>query len=203
MIFARDSVQDFVQQFFRVAAGDARGRGLDRDAARAHQFGFETVGAQFFANLLENRELPGVQLDDQRNQQALSAEFAFAPRAQVLFEKHALVRHVLVNDPQSFAIHCDDEAAVHLAQRLQVGDVFDAWQRSGRGGGAASPFGSAVTSMMGGVFPGVPKEKSDAVEDRIADAAKSGGPARRVNSKRSAAPVTSPNEVGITARGGP
>ena len=69
-------------------------------------------------------ELPRIQLDDQRHQHSLAAEFAFAARAQMLLEQHALVRHMLVNDPESFAIHRNDEAAVHLPKRLQVGDRF-------------------------------------------------------------------------------
>src|SRR5712692_6873127 len=44
-IFALDAVENFREQFFRVAAGDAGGSGLNRYAARAHGLDFETVGA--------------------------------------------------------------------------------------------------------------------------------------------------------------
>ena len=40
---------------------------------------------------------------------------------QHLFEQDPLVRHVLVDDPQSVASGGDDEAVVDLAQRAQVG----------------------------------------------------------------------------------
>jgi len=36
----------------------------------------------------------------------------------VLLEKHALVRHVLVYDPQSFAVHRDDETCADLTKWL-------------------------------------------------------------------------------------
>ena len=94
----------------------------------AHQLRFESVGAQLFADLLERHELPRTQLDDQRHQQALPAERALAPRPQVLLEEHALVRHVLVDDPQAFAVHRHDEAGAHLPQRLQVENLHRAGQ---------------------------------------------------------------------------
>ena len=42
------------------AAGDPRGRGLNRHAARAHLRDFEAVGAQLLADVLENHELPRI-----------------------------------------------------------------------------------------------------------------------------------------------
>src|SRR5579864_8095389 len=44
-VFALDAVENFGEEFFGVAARDARGSGLDGDAARAHEFDFKTVGA--------------------------------------------------------------------------------------------------------------------------------------------------------------
>src|SRR5580704_7169584 len=51
----------------------------------------------------------------------------------MLLEENALVRHVLIDNPQAFGVHRDDEAAAHLAERLQVNDLVRAWQRSGCG----------------------------------------------------------------------
>ena len=55
--------------------------------------------------------------------QALPGHRALAPRPQMLLEKHALVRHVLVDDPQPFRIHRHDEARVHLPQWPQFPDA--------------------------------------------------------------------------------
>ena len=99
---------------------------------RAHRRHVETVRGKLLGNLIEDHALPRRQLRHDRHQQALPGERAFAARAQVLFEQHALVRHVLVDDPQSFAIHRHDEAGVHLSQRLQ-------FREAGGAGGRFSP----------------------------------------------------------------
>src|SRR6202790_1859733 len=51
-VFALDAVENFGEEFFRVAASDACGRGLNRHAARAHGLDFETVGAYLFGDFL-------------------------------------------------------------------------------------------------------------------------------------------------------
>src|SRR6266849_2842576 len=40
-VFALDAVENFGEEFFSVAAGDAGGRGLNGYAARAHEFDFK------------------------------------------------------------------------------------------------------------------------------------------------------------------
>src|ERR1700685_77218 len=57
LILSRNPIENFAQQLLCVPAGDARGRGLDRDASRAHQLSFETVRAQLVPDLLENNQL--------------------------------------------------------------------------------------------------------------------------------------------------
>ena len=42
----------------------------------------------------------------------------------MLLEQHALVRHVLVDDPQALRVHRDDEARIDLPQRLEVRDAL-------------------------------------------------------------------------------
>ena len=54
---------------------------------------------------------------------------AFAARAHVLLKQDALVRHVLVDEPQSLAVDGDDEAGVHLSQRLEVGEAGGAGRK--------------------------------------------------------------------------
>ena len=48
----------------------------------------------------------------------------------MLLEENALMRDVLVDDPQPFGIHRDDETVVHLSKRLQIRDVFRPRKRS-------------------------------------------------------------------------
>src|SRR6267378_5807801 len=43
-VFALDAIENFSEEFFGVATGNASGGGLDGYAARAHWFYFETVG---------------------------------------------------------------------------------------------------------------------------------------------------------------
>src|SRR5690242_19092446 len=50
------------------------------------------------------------------------------------FEKYALVRHVLVDYPEAFAIHGDDEAGADLAQRFQVRNFLRARKSAWRVG---------------------------------------------------------------------
>src|SRR5216684_4519576 len=49
----------------------------------------------------------------------------------MLLEEHALVRHVLVDDPQPFAVHCHDETRAHLPEWLEVRDLFGARKAGG------------------------------------------------------------------------
>src|SRR5712692_6512269 len=42
----------------------------------------------------------------------------------MLLEEHALVRHVLVDDPQSLRVYGDDVARVHLAERLELAQLI-------------------------------------------------------------------------------
>jgi len=58
----------------------------------------------------------------------LGFDFTGAACFQMLLEEHALVRHVLVHDPQPLAVHRDDETRADLSQRLQVSDLFGARQ---------------------------------------------------------------------------
>jgi hypothetical protein len=47
-------------------------------------------------------------------------DFALVALRQHLFEQNALMRHVLVDNPQPVASRSDDEAVVNLAKRPQV-----------------------------------------------------------------------------------
>src|SRR4029077_6715282 len=111
-------------------ARDSRRRSLYCNLARAHQLRLKAVGAQLVTDLLERHELARLQLHNRRHDHPLPAKLAFTPRAQMLLEKYALVRHVLVDDPKPFAVHRDNETAVHLPQRLQIRNRFRRRERA-------------------------------------------------------------------------
>ena len=124
----------------------------------------------------------------------------------MLLEKDALVRHVLVDDPQPFAVHRHDEAGVHLPERLQIRNFFGARQRSGQ----ALTRGSG--GSCGGLRAGGPRHREihcapDSKPSRCA-MGRSGAPD---SSNSSAAVAADPNDhpsgapcaPGISARGGP
>src|SRR5260370_40528315 len=52
-------------------------------------------------------------------------------RFKVMLEKDALVGDVLVDDPEAFAIHGDDETRTDLSQRLQIHDLIGPRKRGG------------------------------------------------------------------------
>src|ERR1700722_12769338 len=61
----------------------------------------------------------------------------------MLLEEHAFVRHVLIDDPESLAVHRHDKTAAHLAQWLEVHYFIRAWQGSGSSGGPKGRDGRA------------------------------------------------------------
>src|SRR6266852_3786463 len=75
-VFALDAVENFGEEFFGVAAGDACGRCLDRNAARAHRPDFEAVGAQLFGYFFVDGELPRRKLENHGHEHALAFDFS-------------------------------------------------------------------------------------------------------------------------------
>ncbi len=98
-----------------------RRRDLYRDAARAKGLDFESVLRQFVGDVGEDGLLRRREFDHQRQQQALAFDFLRRSLLQDLLEQHALVGHVLVDDPQAFRIHREDEGVANLAQRFERG----------------------------------------------------------------------------------
>ena len=127
---------------------------MNGHAARPHLRDLETVGGQLLGDSFENDELPRRELHHQRHQHVLAGELPFAARAQMLFEQHALVRYVLVNDPQPFAVYGDDEARIHLSQRLQLTQAFGARLRLAAHArpSVAKGCGSGLTYSRGSSF---------------------------------------------------
>jgi len=169
------------------------------------RFRFKPIRAKLFADLLECRELPRTQFNDHRHQEALPSKLALAPRPQMLLEQYALVGDVLVDDPQAFAVHRHDEAAVHLAKgfRLAISSALGSEPGADVATAVAvetssSPTVRACSAAGRGKFiaPTESNPKRCAV----------GGPARptiRTSRWPSTIVALDPNTVGITARGGP
>ncbi len=99
---------------------------LHRDGARAEGLDLEAVAVQFVGDLGEHRHLARRQLDDQRHQQLLPLRRFGQPLLADLLEQDALVRHVLVDDPQSLRIDGQDERIANLSQRLERCQRFQA-----------------------------------------------------------------------------
>ena len=124
LIFALDAIEDFEQQALGIGRCDSGGRGLNGDAARAHERDFEAVGRELVGDLREDHFLARRELCDDGNQHALTGELSLTARAEMLLEKNALVGDVLVDNPETFAVYGHDEAGIHLAERLEGGEAF-------------------------------------------------------------------------------
>src|SRR5262249_33558804 len=60
-----------------------------------------------------------------RHQQPLALDTAVGARRKHMFEQNALMRDVLIDDPQSVAARGDDEAVVNLAERAEILERFE------------------------------------------------------------------------------
>ena len=121
LLFAGKLVEQFVQHVLDGGGVHSGGSDLYRDAAGAKGFDFESVPGQFVGDFGEDCLLRRREFDHQRHQQALAFDFLRRPLLQNFLEQHALVGHVLVDDPQAFGIHRQDEGVANLAQRLERG----------------------------------------------------------------------------------
>ena len=131
LLFARKLVQQFVQHVLDCRRFYAGRGNFHRHAAGPEGFCFESVMRQFVGNFREDGLLRRGQLQHNGHQQALALHLLSSALPQDSFEEHALVRHVLVHNPQAFAVHCHDEARVDLPERLQVRNLLRARQRRG------------------------------------------------------------------------
>ena len=76
------------------------------------------LARKLFGNFFVDDQLARRKLENHGHQHALALDFSGATRFEVLLEQDALVGYVLVDDPQTFAIHRDDETGADLAERL-------------------------------------------------------------------------------------
>ena len=82
-----------------AAASTPAGRDFYSDAARAERFGLEAVVLEFIGNLGKHCLLRWRQFENDRHQQALAFYFLRGTLFQDAFKEHALVGHMLVDDP--------------------------------------------------------------------------------------------------------
>ena len=147
-VFAFDAVENFGQQLFGVGSRNTRGNGLNRYAARAHGFDLETIGGEFVGDFFVDDELARREFENHRHEHALAFDFSGAARFEMLLKKDAFVRDVLVDDPEPFAVHGDDEARADLAQRFEVGDFVGMWETAGGISGAGKIRGPVWLSAI-------------------------------------------------------
>src|SRR3954454_6379865 len=98
-----------MQHLLDVAGLKPGGSDLDGDATRSEWFSFKAVFLQLVRNLSEHRLLRWVKFDDDRHQQALALNLLICPLSQYFFKQHALVRDMLIDNPQTFRIDGEDE----------------------------------------------------------------------------------------------
>ena len=96
--------------------------GFDGEGAGAEGFGFEAVALELFGDLGEGDHLCGEEIDEQRHEQALALDAFGVAVAQDLFEEHALVGDVLVDDPEAFFVGGEDEGVAELAEGFERGE---------------------------------------------------------------------------------
>ena len=105
----------------RSAAPMAAGADLHGNGAAAEGFGFKTGIAQLIGDAGVIDLLFGGERENHRHQQALGLDGAGGALLEDLLEEDALMRHVLIDDPQAVAAGGDDEALVNLAEGAQIG----------------------------------------------------------------------------------
>ncbi len=83
-----------------TSPGPDAGRGaLHRDGARPERLHLEAVEQQLVGDFGEHRHLAGREFDDERHQQLLLFRRGRQPLLADFLEQHALVRHMLIDDP--------------------------------------------------------------------------------------------------------
>ncbi len=119
--FALGHFENLKHQLFDFGRAHARGRAFHRDGAVAERLRIETRTLQLIGDARIFDLLAGRQIEQNRHQKLLAFHAALRLLAQHFLEQNALVRHVLIDDPQAIAPGRDDEAVVNLAERPKIG----------------------------------------------------------------------------------
>src|SRR5277367_3582724 len=108
-----------MQHVFDRRCIDSGGSDLYRDAARAEGFGFEAIVLQFVRDFGERGLLRGRQLEHDRHEEALAFYFLHRALLEDALEQYALVRDMLIDNPQAIFVYRKDERIANLSERPQ------------------------------------------------------------------------------------
>ena len=101
--------EDFDEHALELAAVETNGSGFDGEGARAEGLDLEAVALQFGGDQREGDHLGRSEVDEQGHEQTLALHALDFAVAQNFLEEHALVRDVLIDDPEAFFIGGEDE----------------------------------------------------------------------------------------------
>ena len=76
--------------------------------------------------------MPGTQFHDNRQQEPLALHCLITAQAKVTFKKNALVRHMLIDNPEPGGIGGHNEAMLHLTERNEIRGKFAGAPRLGQ-----------------------------------------------------------------------
>jgi len=114
--------EDLFEHALELDAFEASRGGFDGEGAWAEGLSFEAVAVEFVGDLGEGDHLSGEEVDEQRHEEPLALDLLGVAFAQDLFEEDALVRDVLVDDPETFFVGGKNEGVAELAERLECGE---------------------------------------------------------------------------------
>jgi len=133
LLIAIGDGEDFFEHLFELAAFETYRRGFDSESAWAEGFSFEAVAIEFVGDLGEGDHLGRKQIDEKRHEEALTLDLLGVAFAKNFFEEDALVRDMLVDDPETFFVGGEDEGVAKLAQGLECGEGVEGVSLLGRG----------------------------------------------------------------------
>lgn len=117
---------------FDVAFEEETGEGVDADGLGAECGGFDADACEEWFDCGEQLYLRGAGVDGNGHEEALAFEVASEDAVQQVFEHHALVECVLIDDDDAFFVLGDDVGVVDLEEA--VGGERDDWPRGVEGG---------------------------------------------------------------------
>ena len=112
-------LDDLGQRALQLGAFQAHRGGFDGKCLRAKGFDLKAVVFKFLGDAGEDHHLLGLELDQQRHQQALALNALHVALAQDFLKKHPFVCNMLVDDPQAIVSRGQNERLAQLAEGFQ------------------------------------------------------------------------------------
>ena len=119
LLFAGELLEQLVEHPLNLRSVDPGGSQLDGNAACPERLRFKAVARQFIGDCRKYALLRGRKLQQQWHQQPLAFYLLCRSLAENFFKQHALMGHVLIDDPEALGAYGEDEGVVHLPQRFQ------------------------------------------------------------------------------------